>query len=122
MNLYFSESDRFNTHRVALITIASFFDILDFNEKSNDEILNDISSLKTKSAISITKLINKYFEAYDEWFSFYKKIYKIEREAGEEYILNKKEIVERNKLIEKREISLNNLQNKFDRLQLLEKK
>ena len=118
MKIFISESDRQSAHGIALKNIARFFNIMDWETKTNDELLKDVSSLKDKSAITIVKLLKEYFTAYNEWFSFYQERQKIEEKKGEEYNLTSQESSELFKLIKKRESTLNALQQEFDELQL----
>jgi len=120
MKIFISETHRQNARRIALQNIARFFKISEWEFKSNEELLEDLSSLKNKDTISIIKLLKKYFEAYDAWFSFYQKRKKLEEETGEEYRLKVKEHLQLDKLILDRENTLNALQQKFDELQLSE--
>ena len=118
MKIFISESDRQNARKTALMNIANFFNIPNWDNKTNNELINELGNLKNKSAIDIIKLMKEYFKAYDEWFLFYQKFKKIEQKSKKEYILNDKEQLELSGLIEKREVTLNALQEKFDELQL----
>ena len=118
MKIFISEIDRQTARRVALRNIARFFGIPDWENKDNNELLSELSGLKIQPAIIITNLLNVYFKAYDDWFSFYQKRKKIEDEKNEEYELNEKEHLELAELIKNREETLNALQEKFDMIQL----
>ncbi len=118
MKIFISETDRQNARSVALRNLARFFDIVNWDNKQNDELFNELSSLTTKASINIMKLLNAYFEAYDEWFEFYNEKKIIEQQSGNEYHLNVNEKEILGKLIKKREDSLNELQEYFDELQV----
>jgi|GEM_PF-3947832 hypothetical protein len=119
MKIFISEADRQSARRIALKNIARFFDISDWESKTNEDLQRDIYSLTDISALEIIKLLKEYFKAYDEWFLFYQERKKNEEKQGEEYYLTSKEKLELGKLINKREKSLNALQLKFNELQLL---
>jgi hypothetical protein len=118
MKIFISEADRESARRIALKNIARYFNISDWESKTNDKLLEDISTLENKSAIIIVKLLNEYFKAYDEWFAFYQQRKKVEKDTEKEYILNSDEQKELGELIYKRQSALDSLQEKFDELQL----
>ncbi len=118
MKIFISEADRQSARRIALKNIARFFNIPDWESKTNEDLQKDIFSLKDEPAIDIIKLLNEYFKAYDDWFSFYQIRKKTEQNTKKEYNLNEKEQLELVDLIKKREGTLNVLQEKFDELQL----
>lgn len=117
MKIFISEADRQSARRIAIKNIARFYNLPNWESKPTDELLTEISALKEKSAVAIFKRLNKYFEAYDEWFEFYQKRRKIETESGTEYNLNNIEQAELTGLINKRQSALEALQGKFDELQ-----
>ncbi len=118
MKIFISESDRQSARRIALKNIARFFNIKNWETKTNEELHNELNSLKDKSAIQIICLLKEYFTAYDKWFEFYQKQKMIEEQKGEEINLNNVEQKELNDLINKREDTLNALQEEFEELQL----
>lgn len=120
MKISISEIDRQNARSVALKNIARFFGIDDWEFKSNDELKEEIDGLDNPNASTIIQLLQNYFNAYDKWFNFYqdKKAIEQQQQEEEEYILNSAEQLELQGLIEKREITLVELQREFDRLQL----
>ena len=119
MKIFISEEHRQNARSVALRNIAKFFEIPDWDLKNNDQLYNDISSLTTiKNAVIIFNLLKDYFKAYDDWFDFYQVLKKQEQKANKEIFLNDKQKIQLSGLVEKREVALNTLQEKFDELQL----
>ncbi|HVA98101.1 MAG TPA: hypothetical protein VNG53_04335, partial [Bacteroidia bacterium] len=104
--------------RIALINLARFFNIPNWEYDDNKTLYDKIISLKGSDAILIVELLKKYFTAYNEWFDFYVKIKDIETQTGQAYSLTNKEKDELSELIKNREGSLNILQTKFDELQL----
>jgi hypothetical protein len=118
MKIFITETDRQNARSVALRNLARFFDIENWELKKPDELLKELSSLNTEPALSLIKLLNTYFDAYNEWYEFYDQKKKVEQQTGEEYNLNTREILQLEKLIRNREDSLNALQQKFDELQV----
>jgi len=118
MKIFISETDRQNAKRVALKNLARFFDIENWEYIENDELFNELSSLNTETSITVMKLLNTYFKAYDDWFNFYDEKMKIEQQTENEYILNESEKEILGKLISMREDSLKALQEKFDEIQV----
>jgi len=119
MKIFISEADRQSARRIALKNIARFFNINEWQSKSNDDLIEDIAALKDKDAIAIDKLLKQYFKAYDEWFAFYQKRKPIKNETEAEYNLSSKDQKELDVLIGKRQNALDDLQKKFDELQLI---
>ncbi len=119
MNIFISENDRQNARSVALKNIARFFNINNWEYKSNDELKIDLESLRNDNAIEIVKLLNEYFFAYDEWFKFYQTRKSEEVNENNDNELTHAEKEQLRQLIERRESTLTNLQNEFDRLQLI---
>jgi hypothetical protein len=117
MKIYISDADKQSARGIALKNIARFYKLSDWEFKSNEELLKEVSELKDESAIEIYGLLIKYFSAYDEWFAFYQQKMKIEKNTGKEYNLNNTENIELVKLINNRESELDALQKKFDELQ-----
>jgi len=120
MRIFISEADRQNARRIALINIARFFNISDWDTKSSDELFNDISALNNndESATNIIRLLNDYFTAYDKWFHFYEK-HKIEEDkTGSEHAFSEQEQQELSELIQNRQNTLDALQQNFDDLQI----
>jgi hypothetical protein len=118
MKIFISEADRQSARRIAIKNIARFFNLPDWESKPNEELYNDIAVLTDKSAVSLFKLLKEYFEAYDKWFTFYQRRKKLGNETWTEYDLSSKEQKELHELINKRQSTLNALQEKFDELQL----
>ncbi|MGL4955868.1 MAG: hypothetical protein ACRC9X_01660 [Bacteroidales bacterium] len=116
MRIFISEADRESAKRIALKNIARFFNLNNWESKSNDELLDDISKREDKAAIEIFRVLKEYFNAYDEWFAFYQHYANFEQ--GEEYSLGGEEQEELEQLIQTRENTLKQLQKKFDELQL----
>ena len=118
MKIFISEVDRQNAKNVALKNLARYFNILDWESKSNDELKHELDNLHSAEANSIIPLLNDYFNAYDRWFNFYKKRKAIEANREDDYELNDLEQEELQKLINNRENTLDQLQREFDGLQL----
>ena len=118
MKIFISEIDRENARNVALKNIARYFNIRDWEFKSNDELKNEIDNLHNTEAYSIIQLLNDYFTAYDQWFNFYKKRKAIEVNPETEYELSDIEQRTLQELINERENTLDRLQREFDGLQL----
>jgi uncharacterized protein involved in tolerance to divalent cations len=95
------------------------FGVEDWEIKTNEKLKEDIYSLDIPNALIIRKLLENYFNAYNDWFNFYQDKKAIEQKQEEEYILKTTEQLELNKLIENRERTLGELQREFDRLKLL---
>jgi hypothetical protein len=116
MKIFISEIDRLNAKNVALKNISRYFDIPDWEFKTNEDLKQALDNLHTSDADNINKLLNDYFEAYDKWFDFYQRIRVLKSDS--EYELNTLELQELQDLINKREQTLTTLQNEFDNLQL----
>jgi hypothetical protein len=117
MKIFITETDRQNARSVALRNLARFFGVDNWEIKNNKELLDDLSTLRERTATGIMKLLREYFDAYDNWFKFYEEKKKVEEKTGIEYDLTDTERKKLNGLIQKRENSLNALQQKFDELQ-----
>ena len=111
--VFISEKDRQNAYRVALVNLARFFSIPNW-EFDNNQTLYDKLKLV---ANPIVDLLKKYFSAYDNWFDFYMEIKEKETDTSMMYELNEKEREKLSELIQKRQDTLNALQAKFDELQ-----
>ncbi len=118
MKIFISETDRQNAKRVALRNLAKFFDIPNWEYKENDELFNDLSALNTETSTRVMGLLNTYFNAYDDWFNFYDEKRQIEQQSENEYQLNENEQQVLGNLINRRESSLQALQERFDELQV----
>lgn len=116
MNIVISEVDRQNAKNIALKNIARFFDIQDWEIKSNSQLEDDIYSLPQESAVEISKLLKAYFQAYDDWFTFY-QTKKTDREK-DIHIITANEKEELTNLILNRNKTLNELQDFFEDLQI----
>jgi hypothetical protein len=135
MRIFITESDRQNAKKFALMSIARFYNINDYNfmeiGDSNIEgffkILGEINESSTTEIISLTRA---YFNAYDELFLFCQKVKKKEQATKKKFFINEEEKLKEKQdqqkqekqlsiLIEKREVSLQTLQEKFDEIQLL---
>lgn len=113
MKIFISESDRFNAFRVPLITISRFYGISDWEFKTNDVLIDEITAKNSP----IIQQLNAYFDAYNKWFSFYQERQKIERTQGTEYILSRQEEIDLTGLIKNRKDTLSALEDKFAELQ-----
>lgn len=111
--VFISENDRQNAFRVALINLARFFNIPNWEYENNQVLYNKLKRVNNP----VVKLLQEYFIAYDKWFKFYAKIKKIEAETNQRHDLTDAEGMELAELINNRERSLNTLQIKFDELQ-----
>ena len=118
MKIFISEIDRENARNVALKNIARYFNIRDWEYKSNDELKQELDNLHTAEANSIIQLLNDYFTAYDHWFNFYQKRKAIEVNRETDYELSDVEQRKLQELINERENTLDRLQREFDGLQL----
>lgn len=118
MKIFISEIDRQNARSVALKNIARFFNVENWEYKTNEDLKEDIYALNIPNALTIIQLLQGYFQAYDEWFYFYQDKKVIEQQQDEEYILNPTEQSELQRLIENREKTLSELQREFNKLQL----
>lgn len=114
-NIFITETDRQNTKNLILRNIAKFFGITGWAFETNDNLKQEID--KKPEANNIVKLINIYFIAYDEWFSFYQEKQAIEKEYNIDYKLNPLEQKELQLLINRRVSTMMDLQNEFDKLQ-----
>lgn len=111
--VFISEKDRQNAFRVALINLARFFKIPDWEYEDNQTLYNKIKVVTHP----IVQLLQNYFTAYNKWFQFYERIKKIETERAIAYDLTEKDRNELSELIQKRQETLDILQAKFDDLQ-----
>ncbi len=118
MKIFISEIDRQNARSVAIKNIARHFNIPDWEFESNENLKNEIDNIDNPDAITIIRLLDYYFTAYDNWFNFYQEKKAIETQQEEEYELNNEEHRELQELITRREATLAKLQTEFDRLQL----
>jgi len=124
MRIFISESDRQNAKRITLMSLANFFNITncDFTEIGASQIeqfYKCLTNLNTREANETVSLIKTYFNAYDEWFNFYKNAKDKEIASGKDYYFTTEEQITLSKLIKEREESLNALQKMFEELQLL---
>ncbi|HTB07610.1 MAG TPA: hypothetical protein VK806_11720 [Bacteroidia bacterium] len=111
--VFITETDRQNAYRVALINLARFFGIPNWEYDNNITLFNKLQLIQNP----IIELLKNYFLAYDEWFEFYVKLKNEEAETGVGRILNQMESKKLSELIEKRQDTLNALQAEFDKLQ-----
>ena len=116
MKIFISEVDRQNAKNVALKNLSRYFDIPDWEYKSNDDLKHELDNLHSAEASRIIPLLNDYFTAYDLWFNFYQKRKAIQANREEDYELNDLEQRELQELINERENTLNRLQREFDGL------
>ena len=120
MKIYISEADRHSARSIVIKNTARFLNIQDWETKLVEDLFTEIKSSDKESDIEVCKLINKYFEAYDNWFGFYQNCIKEENKSGREYILNPQDKLNLNKLITQRRESLEVLETKFKELQQIE--
>lgn len=119
MKIYFSESDRQNAQRIVLRNFGQFFEIPNWDSKENEQLLEEISDLKSKEAKQLLKLYINYKSAYDEWYQFYLEKMKIENQTGQEYVLNENDTSILHQLITKREFAFNRLKEQLNEFQNL---
>jgi hypothetical protein len=113
IKVFISENDRQNAFRIALINLARFFNIPNWEYLDNQTLYETLISLNN----TVVKLLKDYFKAYNAWFEFYVKIKKIESKSGTVHSLTTPEEEELSALIQNRESTLNALQKEFDKLQ-----
>lgn len=118
MKVFISELDRQNARRIALMNLANFFNIQNWETKSIEVLSKDLENLTSPQAKEMVGLLKEYFKSYDEWFMFYQKIKKREQKENREIELSDNERLELLDLSTKREGSLKTLQERFDELQL----
>lgn len=119
MKIFISEEDRQNAKRIALKNIAPFLSISDVDVKSNDTLLKEISSLQSDLAKKILPYLMDYFQAYDNWFQFYKEKKEIEKKDNKDYVLTPSDNKVLPELIFKRQVALEALQKQFDEIQIM---
>lgn len=112
MQVFITDTDRQSAKRIALKNLSRFFNVEDWDSKTNAELYADL--LKNKQAKSINPLLTEYFKAVDEWYGWYVTNGKIT--AGRK--LTDKENKEFRRVIENKEVALCALQQKFDAMQL----
>jgi hypothetical protein len=114
INVKISEEDRQNAFRIALINIARFFNISNWEYDDNITLYNKVTQINKP----IVQLLQDYFIAYNEWFKFYDGIKKhVIASQDQRYSIDEYQRKELEDLIKKRETTLNALQKEFDRLQ-----
>jgi len=111
--VFISDRDRQNAFRVALLALARFFEIRNYEYLDNQALYNKIKQKNDP----IVKFLQDYIRAYDEWYKFYEEIKEKEEKKSSPYELDAQEKVRLTKLIADRENALNSLQTKFDELQ-----
>jgi hypothetical protein len=113
MKVFISETDRQRAIRIAIVNIAKFYGIQKPDTRSNQSLYNEIQA----SGQPIFLQLKEYIEAYNNWFSFYERIKKIEEANDREHDLTEVERTELSTLIQRRQEKLNALQEAFDKLQ-----
>ena len=97
MKVFISEADRQNAKRIALVNIAKFYGIPDWQNDDNVKL--------EKKVLAHTNPLNaplqEYFAAYDAWFNFYMGIKQKEEKSKEEHELDDKEREKLSGLIQK---------------------
>ena len=112
MRIFISEYDRYNAFRVALLVTANFHDIPYYEYKSNLELIEALKIYKSP----LLSYLEKYFVNYDNWFNFYQERKKNEEQEDRDYDLNNYEKETLRDLSDKREKSLQELQEAFNEL------
>ena len=112
MQIFITEYDRHNSFKAALLTIAKFHNITNYEFKSNNELYYEIKQINSP----LFDALNTYLKAYNKWFDFYNKRKSVEEETEEEYVLNDIERGELASLVTTRQNSLDSLQALFDNL------
>ena len=112
MKIFITEYDRHNAFKAALLTIARFHDITNYEFMSNNELYHEIKQISSP----LIEPLNAYLKAYNKWFEFYSQRKKIEEETEEEYELNAMEKGELASLVSERQNSLDRLQAQFNSL------
>jgi len=115
-----SGADRHNTHRIALVNIARFLEIKNWDTESNENLYRSVTTSKSESAKAITPLLNKYFKAYEDWFLFCQKKKYEEEVTGGPVALSVREREELVGLKTNRDKKREELQVEFDRIQFEE--
>ena len=111
--VFISEIDRQNAFRVALINVARFYNVPNWEYDDNKTLYDKLMVLN----YPIIQLLRNYLLAYNKWFDFYSKLKQVETKEGKRHDLNAEEKIVLGSLIENREHTLNVLQTKFDELQ-----
>lgn len=111
--VFISERDRQDAFRLALINLAMFYGIPDYEYDNNQTLFKKLEQLDPP----IFSLLKEYLEAYDSWFGFYKDIKEVEEKSGIVMNLTELQQSELTALILNRENTLEALQTKFDELQ-----
>lgn len=114
MKIFISEFDRHNAYKAAILPLAKFHDIENYEFKSLYELYLQLSEVES----SAFEELKDYLLAYDNWFAFYAERKLIEEKQDVEYELNESEKINLANLISKRESSLKSLLSKFHEMSM----
>lgn len=110
MRIFISEFDRHNAYRAAILPLARYYKIENFEFKSILELYLELSIMES----SIFDDLNEYLLAYDSWFGFYAERKNIDEAIDIDYNLSDSEGIQLAKLIKSREEKLEKLLNNFN--------